>query len=389
MMKKDKKDLPKGISFRSDGRYQGRITHHGKRYTLYAGSVKELQKKMQNLQYELDHGIYVTEENLSIEVWFDTWLRVYKINNVKIGTINTYKQCFEKYIQPILGKLKIKDIRPEQIQNLYNDMKDKGYAVATIDLVSIILSSMFKQATKNEIIKKNPVLYTTKPKDRKRTEKKAMTMEEQQLFMKYVDLSQYNNIYKIALYTGARAGELRALEWKDVDFKSRTINIRGTLKYVRGNGYYKDTPKTISSERTIPMLEGVYNFFKDEKKKQSNNRIKNVNIYKKNPGLEDLVFTTEIGQPVSHDALNVNLKKLIKLINQKESEFGSNNSIITKITPHTLRHTFATRGLENGIAPKVMQDMLGHSSITMTLDLYSHVLPDMKSREIKKLENLL
>ena len=389
MMKKDKKDLPKGISFRSDGRYQGRISHHGKRYTLYAGSVKELQKKMQNLQYELDHGIYVTEENLSIEVWFDTWLRVYKINNVKIGTINTYKQCFEKYIQPILGKLKIKDIRPEQIQNLYNDMKDKGYAVATIDLVSIILSSMFKQATKNEIIKKNPVLYTTKPKDRKRTEKKAMTMEEQQLFMKYVDLSQYNNIYKIALYTGARAGELRALEWKDVDFKSRTINIRGTLKYVRGNGYYKDTPKTISSERTIPMLEGVYNFFKDEKKKQSNNRIKNVNIYKKNPGLEDLVFTTEIGQPVSHDALNVNLKKLIKLINQKESEFGSNNSIITKITPHTLRHTFATRGLENGIAPKVMQDMLGHSSITMTLDLYSHVLPDMKSREIKKLENLL
>lgn len=386
---KEKKELPKGITLRADGRYQGRITHLGKRYTLYGKTVKELQNRMQNLQYELDHGIYVKEENLTVEIWFDTWIKVYKENNCKIGTIDTYKQCFEKYIKPTLGKLKLKDIRPEQIQKFYNDMKDMGYSISTIDLVSIILSSMFKQATKNELIKKNPTLYTTKPKDRKKSEKEAMTMDEQKLFMKYVDLSLYNNIYKIALYCGARGGELRALEWKDIDEKSRTINIRGTLKYVRGKGYFKDTPKTLSSERTIPMLEGVYNFFKDEKKKQSKNRIKNANVYKGTPGLEDLVFTTETGQPVSHDALNVNLKKLIKLINQKESEIGSNSRIITKVTPHTLRHTFATRGLENGIAPKVMQDMLGHSSITMTLDLYSHVLPDMKANEIKKLEKLL
>ncbi len=131
------------------------------------------------------------------------------------------------------------------------------------------------------------------------------------------------------------------------------------------------------------MLDGVYNFLKDEKKRQYENRLRcNGSFIAKE--FDDLIFTTESGMPVSHDALNVNLKRLIKSINQKEATKDNGIQILTKITPHILRHTFATRGLENGISPKVMQDMLGHSSITMTLDLYSHVLPDMKANAIKK-----
>lgn len=388
-MKRDKKDLPRGISLRADGRYQGRITYNGKRYTVYDATVKELHKKMQALQYELEHGIYVKEEDLTIEVWFENYVSVYLENRVKYGTIHTYRSCFTMYIRPKLGKLKIKEVRPEQIQNFYNEMKKDGYSTATIDLVGIILSSMFKRATMNEIIKKNPVLHTTRPKDRKRSEKQAMTIEEQSLFMKHVDESVFCNIYKVALFTGMRAGEIRALEWKDIDFKNKIINVNGTMKFSKGRGYFKDTPKTISSHRSIPMLDGVYKFLKDEKKRQYEKRLKYNNESYSVKGFEDLVFTTVTGMPVSHDALNVNLKKLIKSINEKEANENSGFQITTKITPHTLRHTFATRGLENNVTPKVMQDMLGHSSIIQTLDLYSHVLPDMKANEIKKLEKLL
>ena len=390
-LKKENTSLPRGISLRADGRYQGRLTYQGKRYALYGKTTKELQKKMQDLKYELEHGIYVKEEELTIEIWFNTWLTVYKINSVKDGTIDTYKRCFKQYIRPAFGIIKLKDIRAEQIQKFYNDLKAKGYASSTIDLVAIILNSMFKQAAKNEIIKKNPVELTTRPKDHKRHEKEVLSVEEQNEFIRYAENSKYENVYKIALFTGMRVGELRSLEWKNVDFIHKVINVHSTLKYSKEKGYYKDTPKTLSSDRSIPMLEGVYKCIKEQKRKQAENKIRHVNIYHGVEGLEDLVFTTDTGMPISYDALNVDMKKITKNINEDGIALNRKKPeiIFPHISPHTLRHVFATRGLENGITPKVMQEILGHSSITMTLDLYSHVLPDFKAEEMKKLESLL
>ncbi len=216
---------------------------------------------------------------------------------------------------------------------------------------------------------------------------RAMSVEEQGIFLAYAKESFYFNLYQVGLGTGMRSGELRALEWSDVDFKNKEIHVTGTLKFYKDKGYMKDSPKTSSSERTIPMLDKVYDVLKKQRKRQAEFRLALGEQWKTGDGLENLVFTTPYnrkgyGQPISHSALNTDLKRIVERINKDEI-------IFEKITPHTLRHTFATRGLENGIPPKVMQELLGHSSITMTLDIYSHVLPDTKAQEIQKIAYLI
>lgn len=374
------KKLPKGITYRSDGRYMGRFVYQGEQFTFYNSNLKEITKEMQNKRYEVEHGLYSKESNLTMDSWFNTWMDEYKINSVKYGTLLIYRKTYTLYIEKPFGKKKLTDIRPEHIQKLLNEMNQK-YARETIKLVVVVLGGMYKQAYKNGIIQKNPVPLTTMPRETKKKEIRVLDMKEQKLFLEAAESSPYYDLYRVALNTGMRAGELRALEWSDIDFRNKMIHVNGTLKYQKGKGYYKDLPKTKTSNRDIPMLDIVYTIFKEQKRQQSKRRLAVGEKWQPMVGLEKLVFTNEFGQPASHDALNHDMKKIERYINEEGTEFNH-------ITPHTLRHTFATRGLENGIPPKVMQEFLGHTSITMTLDIYSHVLPDTKANEIQKLANL-
>lgn len=112
---KNGKELPKGITLRSDGRYMGRFTFKGETFTVYDRNLKALKKKLTDRQYEVEHGIFAKEENITVEGWFNVWMKEYKENSVKIGTIISYKACFKNYICPMLGKKKLADVRPEHI----------------------------------------------------------------------------------------------------------------------------------------------------------------------------------------------------------------------------------------------------------------------------------
>lgn len=378
---KNGKPLPKGITLRPDGRYQGRFTYGGERYTLYGFNLKELQKQMQDMQYELEHGIYAKKEKISVNAWFETWIEEYKANSVKFGTLKSYQECFRNYIAPALGKRQLSDMRPEHIQKLFNDMIRKGYSRSTIGLTSVVLKGMFNQAVKNKIIRENPAALTTLPRERQKEEPRVMSREEQTLFLQYAKTSRYYDLYKLALFTGMRAGELRALQWSDVDFKKSVIHVNGTLKYEKGNGYFRDSPKTATSQRDIPMLEGVSSLLKNRRKCQLEQRLLLGERWEEAEGLEGLVFANEFGQPVSHDSLNVDIRKIVKRIKEEKSDFKH-------LTPHSLRHTFATRCIESGMEPNVLQKILGHSSLAMTMDLYAHVLPDTKADQLEKIANL-
>lgn len=180
-----------------------------------------------------------------------------------------------------------------------------------------------------------------------------------------------------------RNGELRALQWSDIDFIKRIIHVNGTLKYIaKGEETYKiDTPKSSSSRRDIPMLDNVYLTLKRQKRQQLENKMILGERWRPQKGFENLVFTGAFGRCVTDSAIYQDMLKVEQRIRAAGYEFEH-------VKPHTLRHTFATRGLENGIPPKVMQELLGHTSITMTLDIYSHVLPDTKANEIQKIANI-
>ena len=370
--------LPKGITVRKDGLFMGRFQYEGERYTLYDANVDTLLKRMEDLKYELRHGIYAKETNITVGSWYRTWIDEYKKNRVKPTTYDLYERTYDGHIKGYIGKRKLKDIRPEHIQRLLN-LEAKKVKQQTLMRIRVILNSMFKQAYVNGLIQKNPVERTVMPKLEEDTEWRVLTKEEQTLFLKYCKETYYGDIFEVALATGMRNGEIRALEWSDVDFENRIIHVTGTMIYT-DQKYKKGSPKTKSSRRDIPMLDNVYRILKERRKQQLSNKMLLGKEWNVTDGLDDLVFTTGFGGVLSGNTLKYYLNHIQELILRDEHEFEH-------IHVHTLRHTFATRCIENGMPPQVLKTIMGHSSLAMTMDLYSHVLPDTKAEEMKKIAN--
>ena len=239
---------------------------------------------------------------------------------------------------------------------------------------------MYKQAYKNQLIIKNPVPLATLPKFSEHKERRVLTLEEQNIFLQYAAGTKYDYVYELALSTGMRSGEMCGLEWKDVDFVNRIIHVKGTLVQNR-YGFYKDLPKTHSSLRDIPMLDNVYELLKKRRKTQLEQKLLLGSHWESLDGLENLVVTTQTGRPLGKGYLNNEIEKIVKSIQESDLEFKS-------LTVHTFRHTFATRCIENGMEPQVLKTILGHSKLSMTMDLYAHVLPNTKVQEMKKIANL-
>lgn len=377
---KNGKPLPKGITYRSnEERYMGRFMYHGEAFTTYGKSVKETQKKLEQLRYEVEHGIYFKEGNVTFSAWFDIWIKDYKEPSVKKGTIGVYMQNYNAYIKNTFGNKQLRDVRTDSIQRFYNSMA-KTYSHNTLEICRAILNGVFSQAVKNEIIQKNPVSNAVLPKDNKKRSVRVMTETEQALFLKTAKGTRYYPLYELALSTGMRSGEIRGLKWSDVNFNEKIIHISSTLAYSNGT-YYLDSPKTLSSERDIPMLDNVYALLKNQKKKQLEERMFWGEMWKQMAELENLVFTSETGGPIGRDRFKNAIDGVVKKINKSGIPFSH-------ITPHTFRHTFATRSIEKGIPPKVLQTILGHNDLATTMDTYAHVLPDTKAEEMKKLAAL-
>jgi integrase len=211
-------------------------------------------------------------------------------------------------------------------------------------------------------------------------ERRVLSREEQQLFLTVAQQYHYGYVYELALSTGMRSGEIRGLEWKDIDFQNRVIHVRGTLVQNR-YGFYKDLPKTSSSYRDIPMIDNVYHLLKERRINQMEKKLLLGPDWKPLDKLENLVITTDTGKPLGKTYLNNGIKTIIKRIEKSGQTFAY-------ISFHGLRHSFATRCIENGMEPQVLKVILGHAKLAITMDLYAHVLPDTKVKEMQKISGL-
>lgn len=363
--------LPKGVTQRPDGRYMARFQYKGEKYCLYDYDIDSLMERVTDLKYEVRHGVYAKECNLTVDDWFNQWLEEYKINVVKEATVFRYRTAYNGYILGAMGDKKLKDIRPDHIQRLYNEL----IGTETVIIVSTVLSGMFGQAYKNQLINKNPVSLATVPKTRKeKRERRVLTVDEQEILLKYCD-GNLRDLIEVSLSTGMRTGELRGLLWSDVDFENKIIHITGTLTELNGRAF-RETPKTMTSRRDIPMLENVERIFLRKLEARQNEDLSRLP-----KGLEELVFKSRRGSPLSNTCYVRMLNRAVERINREGIEFEH-------VHPHALRHTFATRCIESGIPPQVLKTILGHSSLSMTMDLYAHVLPDTKAEEMQKIAKL-
>lgn len=396
-MTRTKKKLPKGITLRKDGRYQGRFTFKGKRYTFYDKDIKVLNQKLLNAKYELEHGVYGTGLNLTLNEWFNIWLHEYKMLIVKNSTLLMYNSNYERYVKENIGEKQLKNIKTIDVQKLFNEMRHKGLSIGTIQIVNSILNNVFTHAIQNDFIEKNPCKGVILANNMKK-EPRVLTEKEQKLFLECIKDNFYEPLYLTALATGLRIGELTALTWDDIDFKSKTLIVNKTLLYQKNyitseNGFQLQAPKSKAGYRQIPLIPDIVHVLKIQKELQLS--YKNMNSKYWNPILEmgDLVFTTRNGTPIQEVYMVKRLDTITKRMNQLEA----NNALkekripqkIKRITPHTLRHSFATRAFENGMSPKTVQALMGHSALNITMDLYTHVTNDVKNREMKKMEQVL
>ena len=394
------KGLPKGITKRSDGRYMGRFIYAGERYSLYDTNVKRLKKTMEDMRYELEHGLYGKCENVRLDKWFEEVIDVYKKPVLKESTLIHYQVYYRLYIKKVLGNMYIKDIKPVHIQKLYNSMKERGYKTNTIKKVANILRVTLEQAVRCDFIVKNPCVATTLPKADVK-EKKILTADEQKNFLEFVQNSKkwkhYYPLLLVGFGTGMRIGEILALNWGDIDFANGVIRVNKTLQYLQSEvdkkcRYVIQTPKTSSSIRTIPMVPQIVDALKKHWEEQHTQIIYLGDAWQKHDEklLRNLVFTTCFGNPVDRSSVNRTISKIIRDLNKEGEEKAKeeNNQYvpIRDFTPHCMRHSFATRCFEAGIEPKIVQMYMGHSTVSVTMDIYTHVSEKGKKEEIKKIE---
>ena len=362
--------LPKGIQQRYEG-YEGRFMYQGKRYLVHGNTITETQKYMTEIKYKLEHGIYVTKEKITLDEWYKTWLEEYKKNRVKIGTYTSYEKYYQSIIKKRLGSRQISELRGEHIQKLYNDLVKEGYALSSIKIVSAVLNGCLKQAMKNGLIERNPVKLAELPRQTgKKKERMAMTKEQQDLFMEYAKESYLYHFFAVMLRTGMRKGEMQGLKYSDIDKKQKLIHVQRTLKYIEGKGYMEDTPKTRTSTRDIPLTAATLEHIEAQRKYWGFKVVR----------MDQYLFCNEEGEPVSRERIQAEIDRTINRIREAGHDFP-------RITSHVFRHTFATRAIEAGMQPQVLKTILGHSSLAMTMDLYSHVLPDTKAEEMEKIAN--
>lgn len=366
------KELGKGISQRRDGLYQARfVNRFGKRQTIYAKTYSEITKKLRDEQYEDEKQINVVDNSVTLNEWYEIWIKECK-KNCRNTTIKAYGIQYNR-IRESLGWQKLTNLNLIIIQKAFNELKSD----ASRHQCKVLLVDILNHAMKSDLINKNVAVSVCTKIDRKeKIEKRILTETEIQLIYKF---SRNNRIYPflvMALNTGMRRGEILGLTWDCIDFDKGIIRVEKTLCNLTNKGdsiYEFHPPKSIAGKRSIPMTKMVRDVLQEQKQwceyveKQ----------YAPKKGFEDLVFKSKTNKPIHPTSIKDAINSLVQKINaNNESE------TFEMFTPHSLRHTFATSCIAKGMKPKVLQKILGHSALQMTMDLYCHVLDDTLKDEM-------
>lgn len=317
----------------------------------------------------------------------------YREGNVKGTTLQTGHYCYTRYFFHTIGKMKIKDVKQIDIVTIYKGMKENGLKYATIKNANSLLRAILNAAVDNGIIQANPVNGIVLKDTGEQKEQRVLTEKDEKIFLDFVQKDvRYRNfvpLFIVGFGTGMRIGEMLGLTWNDIDFESEIIHIKKTLslltKHADGNKLFFsiNTPKTKSSTRDIPMTARVKAALEEQRK---NHTPSNVII----DGYSDFVFTTKTGNVFNFRNIGCTLNKIVQRMNKEESERASREKreaqFFEKFHPHSMRHTFATRCYEKGISEKVVQKILGHSKVDITLNRYTHTTDDTVREDIRKLE---
>ncbi len=349
----------------------GKRRYHNK---TFHGTKKQAESWLNGALVRLDKGEPIEALPITVDEYFDKWLNEAAKKRLRERTYQGYEDLLRLYVRPTIGKQRLADVTPLDLQSLYTKMSESGLSARTVRYVHAVLSSAFKQAMKWEILERDVTRLVDLPKQQ-RKEMRALSQGEAARFLQAVEGDRYAVLFAFALSSGMRPEEYLALQWKDVDWQRGAATVQRVLVWREGGGWRYEEPKTTKSRRTIPLSPSVMAKLKAHHRSQLEERMKAGSLWQNN----DLVFATETGTPLYPNNLRQrHFKPALKRAGLPE-----------EVRLYDLRHTMATLLLAGNENPKIVSERLGHSSITLTLDVYSHVLPDMQQGAVEKLENLL
>ena len=351
-----------------------------KRKSFTGKTKKEVLDKIDKYKFE-ENGEMPADKDITLQKWFYTWLFEFRVNDLKPSSMERYEGIYRNYIKyKSIGKKTLVSLRAAEIQKYYNKLKDEDETSAyTIRTINKVLKASLNAAIKQGYIEKNYCDSVTLPKIQKKNDIVVFTKDEQKKLLDYLHNHELRMLVIMALGTGLRQGELLALKWSDIDFNNKLVSVSKSVKLVylvnkdeekRQSKILEQSPKTESSIRTVPIPTNILEelkLLKDDQDSKLNDELY-IN--------HDIVFSDSTGNYLDSRYLQKRYTKLLKNAQIEYKKF------------HALRHTYATRLFEAGIPIKTVQVLMGHSDIKTTMNIYTHVMPEEKTKAVEKINSL-
>lgn len=355
-----------------------------KRKSFYGKTKKEVKEKMET--YKLLNPINKAAINeYTVATWFNYWLWNIKKRDIKPKTFERYECIYRNYIKGSeIANIPLYKFKLNNLQAYYNRLSDNGKSPSIIKTINEKLKSSMIDAEKNGYIEKNYCQLVNLPKEKIKEKKiEVFSVDQQNDFLEIIKGHEFEILFLLAIGTGLRRGELLALRWSDIDFENKTINVDSNIQqaYIFEDEETKrlekieQEPKTINSFRTVPIPSKVLDKLQEHKQKQEQYKLAFQERYIDN----DFVICDKYGK-----ALDV--KRPTRMFYSIQKKMGIPED--EKIKFHGLRKTYATRLFEKEVPPKTVQMLLGHSEISITLDIYTQVMENKKVEAIEKIDDI-
>lgn len=405
--------LGKGEYQKSDGRYMYRyVDSKGNSRFVYSWTLtqtdrppkgkhsekclRELEKEIaKDLQDEIDS---FKAKKMTLNAFYEDYIE--QKQELKTSTRTNYKYMYKKYVWDSIGHRKLPEIKYSDIKKFYNHLiREVGFKPNSMETIHTILHPIFATAVRDGYIRVNPtdgvMAEIKKSNDWEKPKRHALSVSEQEAFVEFTKshsvYSHWLPLFTVLLGTGCRVGEIVGLTWDDCDFKNGIININHSLiyrpdEYTGKSGFYISTPKTKAGEREIPMFEAVRKALLNERMRQMREGFNQTVI----DGYSGFIFSNRFNGVLSPHNINRAIERITRDYNVEESELAARQNreplLLPHFSVHNLRHTFCTRMCENESNIKVIQEIMGHSDISTTMDVYNEATRDKKKESFAGLE---
>jgi integrase len=345
------------IAQRKDGRWEARVSlPNGKRKSIYGKKYEDVRKQMNQVIRDAEEGVLPVDERQTVQQYLTSWLDIRK-HRVDASSIARYRRYLKAAIDAF-GSTTLAKLKPQQIQKLYAELLDKGWAASTVESLHKTLSSAYKDAVKMGAVQKSIMRQVVAPRPIEK-EMQVLNPEQAKQLLAGAQGERFEAVYAVVLSTGLRAGEVFALQWKDIDFNQHTLTIRSAWQRA-GTKYIMTQPKTRRSRRIIALSQLAIDALMKHRARLEQESIHAGSLWSPQ---YDLVFPNFHGKVIDFTNFTTkHLHPLLRKLNLPEIRF------------HDLRHTAATLLLGAGVNIKVVSEMLGHSNITITLRTYAHAV---------------